>query len=175
MYFEGGHSSVYFWDLEGNNFAGCFLIQKDVEAVRGLNSGFWNSIHVVEATEMEKKGNEVKYEYKLTTTVIISMRVQNAQLGSIDLSGTMTKQSSCVGKLSGESTHISNIGRMLEEVELAIRNSIEGIYIQKTREVISGMRSSQGMANPSTKESFTASLREAVGKHGQNRAVDSES
>jgi len=33
---------------------------------------------------------------------------------------------------------------MLEEMELDVRNSIEGIYIQKTREVINGMRSAQG-------------------------------
>ena len=39
----------------------------DVEGVRGLNNGFWNSIHVVEATQL----NEKKFEYKLTTTVIV--------------------------------------------------------------------------------------------------------
>jgi len=33
---------------------------------------------------------------------------------------------------------------MLEEMELNVRNAIEGIYIQKTREVINGMRSAQG-------------------------------
>lgn len=37
--------------------------------------------------------------------------------------------------VSVTSPHIANLGRMLEEMELRIRNSIEGIYIQKTREV----------------------------------------
>src|SRR4051794_11447181 len=31
LYFEGGYSSVYFWDLEKGSFAACFLIQKSVE------------------------------------------------------------------------------------------------------------------------------------------------
>ena len=28
LYFEGGVSSVYLWDLENGGFAGCFLIKK---------------------------------------------------------------------------------------------------------------------------------------------------
>ncbi len=28
LYFEGGTSSVYLWDLETSGFAGCFLIKK---------------------------------------------------------------------------------------------------------------------------------------------------
>lgn len=66
-YFEGGYSSVYFWDIDDGSFASCWLVQKDVEGVRGLNSGFWNSIHVLEATQIK----ENKFEYKLTTTVIV--------------------------------------------------------------------------------------------------------
>ncbi len=80
---------MYFWEIDDKAFAGCWLIQKgmlvcyvffffslynttsgfatDVEGVRGLNNGFWNSIHVIEASEIGPK----KYEYKLTTTCIV--------------------------------------------------------------------------------------------------------
>lgn len=138
MYFEGGNSSVYFWELDGNNFASCWLIHKDVDELRGINSGVWDSIHVVET--IDKKGG--KYEYKLTTTVMISMNVENDKLGKVDLSGSMTKQATKVVKLDNdEKTHIGNIGRMIEDIELQVRQAIEGVYIQKTREVINGMRS----------------------------------
>ena len=73
------------------------------------------------------------------------MRVQNGQLGTVDLSGSMTKQASTVVKLDEEHTHLANMGKMIEDIELSIRNSIEGIYIQKTREVISGMRNPNGI------------------------------
>jgi len=50
---------------------------------------------------------------------------------------------------------------MLEEMELRIRNSIEGIYIQKTREVINGMRSATG-ARDEQWASIAESLRNTV-------------
>jgi capping protein beta len=34
LYFEGGVSSVYLWDLE-SGFAGCFLVKKSELAQRG--------------------------------------------------------------------------------------------------------------------------------------------
>lgn len=171
LYYEGGYSSAYFWDIDDTNFASCWLIQKDVEGVRGLNKGFWNSIHVIEANQ--KSGG--KFEYKLTTTVIVSMRVQNAQLGVVDLSGSMSKQSSSIIALDDEHTHIANMGRMLEDAELAIRNSLESIYIQKTREIISGVRNPNGQLSAAMRDNFTQSLKEAVGAHKSTRTIDSDS
>ena len=137
--------------------------------MRGLNSGFWNSIHVLEANEIKDK----KFEYKLTTTVIISMRVQNAQLGTVDLSGSMTKQATSTVVLTDEQTHLANMGKMIEDIELAIRNSIEGIYIQKTREVISGMRNPNGQTSQAQRDEFAKSLKDAVTGHGHTRKIDS--
>lgn len=138
MYFEEGHSSVYFWELDGRNFASCWLIHKDIKNLRGIDTGVWDSIHVIEA--IDKHGG--KYEYKLTTTVMISMNVKNQELGKVDLSGSMTKQATKIVKLDeDEKTHIGNMGRMIEDIELQVRQAIEGVYIQKTREVINGMRS----------------------------------
>jgi len=72
LYYEGGVSSVYLWDLEEENnegFAGCFLIKKDVEGDKHVKEGSWNSIHVVEVEE--QAGGKAKY--KLTTTIMITM------------------------------------------------------------------------------------------------------
>lgn len=50
LYYEGGISSVYLWDLEDDSsgWAGCFLIMKDVKGDKHVKEGTWNSIHVVE-------------------------------------------------------------------------------------------------------------------------------
>jgi len=146
LYFDTGISSVYFFDTEeksGESFGSCFLIHKDVEEKKGgLERGWWDSIHVFEVTEeATKKGT---FNYKLTSTVMVSMVIKDATVGQVDLSGNMTKQESKKQAVSPTSPHIANLGRMLEEMELRIRNSIEGIYIQKTREVINGMRSTTG-------------------------------
>jgi len=64
---------------------------------------------------------------------------------------------------SPDATHLSNLGVMLEEMELRIRNAIENIYIQKTRDVVNGMRSTSG-AREKAWEQLTSSLNQAVHK-----------
>ena len=41
-------SSVYFWDLDDDTFAACVLFKKDASERKKLESGSWDSIHVVE-------------------------------------------------------------------------------------------------------------------------------
>ncbi|VDM51488.1 unnamed protein product [Toxocara canis] len=48
-YFEGGVSSVYFWDLD-YGFAGVVLIKKVGDGSRMIQ-GCWDSIHVIEIQE----------------------------------------------------------------------------------------------------------------------------
>jgi len=175
LYFEGGVSSVYFFttdkeEKDSKSFGACFLIHKDVDASKkDLESGTWNSIHVFDVSE-SKKGF---YEYKLTTTVMVAMSVKNTQVGETNLSGSMTQQETKVLAVSEKDPHISNLGTMLEAMELKIRNSIEGIYIQKTREVINGMRLVNGEKNKAWEE-VTKKLTEAVKTHGDKRVKDSD-
>merc|ERR1711971_236864 len=50
MYFEGGVSSVYLWDLD-HGFAGVILIKKAGDGDSKKIKGCWDSIHVVEVQE----------------------------------------------------------------------------------------------------------------------------
>jgi len=160
LYFEGGYSSAYFFDTDekdGDAFGACFLIHKDVESAKSLKKGWWDSTHVFEVTA--DKDNH--YLYKLTTTVMISMVLSDDKVGNVDLSGLRTQQDSKRLVVDAESPHIANMGKMLEDMELRIRNAIEGIYIQKTREVINGMRSATGKRDEDWKN-IAASLNSAV-------------
>jgi len=173
LYFEGGQSSVYFFNTDEKDskaFGSCFLIHKDVDGQKGIESGWWDSIHVFEVVENNKKGH---FEYKLTTTVMVSMGVKNNLIGEVDLSGSMTQQDTRILLVNDQNPHIANLGKMLEDMELKIRNSIEGIYIQKTREVINGMRPASG-AQIKQWDAIAQSLNVAVLKHGEKRTKDSD-
>ena len=145
----------------------------DVPADKGMDKGWWDSIHVFEVLgDGAKKGGS--YVYKLTTTVMVSIGFKEpAKIGEVDLSGSMTKQAERklpVDDAAGL-THIANLGTMLEEMELSIRNAIEGIYIQKTREVINGMRSI-GQAKEKAWNDIAQSLSAAVITHKQKVGGD---
>jgi len=170
-YFEGGHSSAYFFETDDKSttaFGACFLIHKDVtDEVKTLKAGWWDSIHVFEV--VESKGKKDHFTYKLTTTVMVSLNLKEpGKTGDVDLSGSMTKQVSKEKKMNKDQSHIENMGPMLEEMELAVRNAIEGIYIQKTREVINGMRSAAGDKEKQW-NSITESLKKTMAEHKSKR------
>jgi len=61
--------------------------------------------------------------YKLTSTVILNMVSGGEDLGEMDLSGNMTRQvESDMTVDNADRDHISNIGKLVEEMELKMRN-----------------------------------------------------
>eukprot|EP01084_Bolivina_argentea_P169497 293816_1 len=65
-------------------------------------------------------------------------------LGDIDLSGSVTKQAQKQATLQSYAdelqSHLEIMGPMLEDLELDLRGTIEGVYFQKTKEIVNGMR-----------------------------------
>lgn len=138
LYYEGGISSVYLWDLEaGDAFAACFLIKKEIiEPQRRVNQGNWDSIHVVEITPQGKKAS-----YKVTSTVMLTMMTEKGNAGSVLISGSLTRQAKeSVMEASSDDDHVINMGKIIEDIEIKLRGEIEGVYIQKTREITNNIR-----------------------------------
>ncbi|CAH0515640.1 unnamed protein product [Peronospora belbahrii] len=168
LYYQGGLSSVYMWDLEPG-FAACFLVQKDVLHQRFVEKGSWNSIHVIEVQE-SKDGldqGRKKATYRLTTSVLLYMKVNRPELGHLSLDGTLTRQAERTMEYDDQFTHVSNMGRMVEDMEIDMRASLDGLYIAKTREVINGMRKLQ--QGPTVANPFVGELASAVLKHGEKQ------
>jgi len=169
MYFEqGSYSSVYFFSIEGcsdesKGFGACWLIHKDVEAKEGsLKKGWWDSTHVFQVNQA--RGDN--FEYKLTSTVMISMVMEDRTMGSSDLSGSMNKQrneTKAVKSKEKEADHLINMGTMIENMDHRIRAEIMEIYFSKTRQIIDGMRLSSGMRNKQM-DKIAASLKDVLRK-----------
>lgn len=145
LYYEGGVSSVYLWDQEEDgSFAGCFLVKKQVfEAKRSVSQGSWDSIHIVEVIPQggARTGGEGKFTYKLTTTVMLSMTTKKGNAGNVNLSGGLTRQAKEVTQnVKSDEEHVVNLGKMIEAMEIDIRGQLDGLYIQKTREVVNAIR-----------------------------------
>ncbi|KAH9945504.1 uncharacterized protein BXZ73DRAFT_28847 [Epithele typhae] len=162
MYYEGGVSSVFLWDLDDGGFAGVVLLKKAlVSTAPGEPSGSWDSIHVFEAAERGRQAH-----YKLTSTVMLQMVDRAASArgkdeglvgvrgklgadkaeegkrdGEVTLSGSMTRQQEQDWPLQDHTSHISNTGRMIEEMEIKMRNLLQEVYFGKTRDVVFDLRS----------------------------------
>jgi len=146
MYFEGGVSSVYLWDLDDGGFAGVVVLKKVLNAGdASAPSSSWDSIHVFEAAERGRQAH-----YKLTSTIMLYLgtkkegvkgSVEQTSKGEILLSGSMTRQIEQDHPVNDTSSHVSNTGRMIEEQEIKMRNLLQDVYFGKTRDVVHELRS----------------------------------
>jgi len=141
LYFEGGVSSVYCWDVD-DGFALVILIKKsqDLSKKGQPMKCAWDSIHVIEVKEKSKGTSH----YKLTSTVMLCIETSTEATGNVSLAGSMTRQVEKDEKVSNDQPHYVNIGRMVEDLENKIREHVAALYFAKTREVGTILRNALG-------------------------------
>lgn len=197
MYYEGGVSSAYLWDLD-HGFAGVILIKKAGDGSKKIK-GCWDSIHVV---EVQEKSSGRTAHYKLTSTVMLWLQTNKQGSGTMNLGGSLTRQvigvcwmgSICVGprwflllwfsiqveqdaSLNETSPHIANIGRMVEDMEIKIRNTLNEIYFGKTKDIVNNLRSIQSLSDYRAQAAMKTDLatalirRSAKGDNNWNWAI----
>jgi len=159
MYFEGGVSSVYLWDLD-HGFAGVILIKKAGDGSKKIK-GCWDSIHVVEVSE---KSTGRSAHYKLTSTAMLWLQTNRVGSGTMNLGGSLTRQTEADCPVTESSPHIANIGKLVEDMENKIRTTLNEIYFGKTLDIVNGLRSSNPLPDQRKKEQLTKDLVAAISK-----------
>jgi len=160
MYFEGGVSSAYAWDIDGG-FAAVILIKKTQDQSKKGQPmrGAWDSIHVVEVKEHKDKG-----KYKLTSTIMLTIETSNDNTGSVSLAGSLTRQYEKENIVNHENPHINNIGKLVEDAEIQMRESLDSIYFAKTREIKDTLRNPMGFTELERRKNMSSQINLAVGK-----------
>ncbi|CAG0919326.1 unnamed protein product [Notodromas monacha] len=159
LYYEGGVSSVYLWDLD-HGFACVVLIKKSGDGSKKIR-GCWDSIHVV---EIQEKGSGRNAHYKLTSTVMLWLQTNKSDSGVINLGGSLTRQVEMDCTLSESSPHIANIGRLVEDMENKIRSTLNDIYFSKTQDIVQGLRSVESLSEKKKQEALKTDLAHAIQK-----------
>lgn len=161
MYFEGGVSSVYLWDLD-HGFAGVILIKKAGDGSKKIK-GCWDSIHVI---EVQEKSSGKSAHYKLTSTAMLWLQTSKEGSGVMNLGGSLTRQFEQDCTVSEASPHIVNIGRMVEDMENKMRNTLNEIYFGKTMDIVNGLRSIDALADKEQQKALQNDLLKAFQKRG---------
>ncbi|XP_070561611.1 F-actin-capping protein subunit beta-like [Ptychodera flava] len=159
MYFDGGVSSVYLWDLD-HGFAGVILIKKAGDGSKRIQ-GCWDSIHVVEVQEKSSGRNA---HYKLTSTAMLWLQTNKSSSGIMNLGGSLTRQIEMDSNVSESNPHIINIGRMVEDMENKVRNTLNEIYFGKTKDIVNGLRTTMKQEDKETRRKLQQDLSAAL-KH----------
>jgi len=144
LYYEGGVSSAYLWDTD-DGFAGVVLLKKTQDLAKGGTpmKGSWDSINVFEVSD---KG--ATSDYRLTTTIMLSIETEDDKTGLVNLSGSMTRQESRENQPSNnkDKTHVNNMGGFIEDMESKMRNSLSTVYFGKTKDIVNDLRVAKGLA-----------------------------
>ena len=144
LYYEGGLSSVYLWEADGG-FAGCFLIKKRGGKRVDANDGSWDAVHVVEVDETGADGLST---YTLTSTAMLYLRTKDGSGGEFSLAGHITRQAKKRASATRpDESHLTNIGKAIEEMEGKLRNSLDQVYFGKTQEVVGLLRTAGASTN----------------------------
>ena len=120
MYFEGGVSSVYFWDLE-NGFAGVILIKKCYDG-NSTSEGCCDSFHVVVVVEEKQNGRSA--HYKLISTVMLWLQTDKTTSGMMNLAEKVTQQFESDHEITYSDQHMINISLIIEEIENNIHQQL---------------------------------------------------
>lgn len=95
--------------------------------------------------------------------MILSLATKGAALGEVDLSGNMTRQVEQDLPVENDESHIANIGRLVEDMELKMRNLLQEVYFGKAKDVVGDLRSvgslSEGQRDRETQREIIGSMR----------------
>lgn len=162
MYYEGGISSVYLWDqgMPNQGFAGVILIKNYCDESKRIK-GCWDSIHVFEAAE--KDGSRAVH-YKLISTVMLWLETTKKNSGTMNLGGSLTRQIELDAQVTDLSSHIPNIGKLVEDMENKIRNTLNEIYFGKTNSILNGLRSLSSLSDQKQQDALRTDLANALQK-----------
>ena len=130
--------SVYLREGDKAAFLGCFLIQKDVTPDEHLSVGKWTSVHTVSVGKVQNGTST----YKVHSTVWVCMDPSDVSAAT-SIGARLQKDMEETHKVAGENenaSHLANIGKMIEHIEIELRSNLDAIHIPKTKEVFENIR-----------------------------------
>ncbi|KAI0225478.1 F-actin-capping protein subunit beta [Massospora cicadina] len=151
LYYEGGVSSVYIWE-QRKGFSGAILIKKVNDANKQVR-GAWDSIHMFEANI-----NSNAVHYKLSSTVMLYTITTNESVGTLNLSGNLHRVCELETLVQLTNDHIAHLGQLVEEQEGKIRNTLQEVYFQKTKDIVNDIRSLPSLQEAQQRDALRTSL-----------------
>lgn len=162
---EKAVGSVYVKEEAGTSFVACFLLQKAIQDEASLKLGQWDSVHWVRVGPLQN----ASATYQVFSSVRVSMApaFQESDEKTRDdthLTSCLTKETTESAKVAGDQSHLENIGKLIEKVEIDLRSSMDTLHFPKTREVVDSIRkeAKPKMTAPNPMMNHAAMLNQAV-------------
>jgi len=94
---------------------------------------------------------------------MLSIETDTPATGKVTLGGSLTRQDEKDFPVNEANTHVSNIGRLVEDMEIKIRNTLEQIYFGKTKDIVNELRSVLGVTTMNQRRDLSKALNSNFG------------
>lgn len=142
LYYNLAKTSVYVMETDAENgFNAAFLIKKDLENEKHIDSAAWDSIHAVNC---EMKDNKLNTE--VTSTLFVTFDSTYGELGKMNLAGSCAKQTKKSVPVpmdwhkNPNGVWLHQIGMIIEQNEQELRAQVTDLYITRQRQIINTSR-----------------------------------
>lgn len=129
--------SVFLSESETAGFTGVFCVQKKCSA------GTWDSIHLVSAVEAEDRKT---CTYRVQSSALLFLTPSDDEQTTLDVSASLSKETIKEYKIMAThlgSSHIENLGELIEANEIDLRSSLERVHIPKTQEIMDDIKKAE--------------------------------
>ena len=98
---------------------------------------------------------------------MLTVKDSNKQLGSANIGGSLVRQkeSNSAYDPANDSSHVINIGHMVEDMENNIRESLMTIYFDKTKSIVNSLRTTVDPAEQSKRISLIDELNKKMNRN----------
>lgn len=102
--------------------------------------------------------------------MMLWLQTNKESSGTMNLGGSITRQAEAEHPISSSdsTSHIFNIGKMVEDMENKIRNSLNEVYFGKTNSILNGLRSINSLDDVKAQEAIKNELVQALQKRQGN-------
>ena len=102
-----------------------------------------------------------KYTLQLTSSVSLHMQVDSADTGEVALGGSLTRQGKKTAAIDiGDPAGVmAVVGPMVEAMEGSIRNSLDQVYLSRSRTIVQSIRNG---GDPRYEAKLSAELKKAA-------------
>jgi capping protein beta len=89
---------------------------------------------------------------------------EDESIGEMNLSGNMTRQvEQDMVVEGGDSGHVANVGKLVEDMELKMRNLLQEVYFGKAKDVVGDLRSIPMLTEMAREKSAQKSVISSMG------------
>ena len=158
LYYNGGICSVYFWEIDKGVFGCGVFIKNEIDTELRSGEHIKGSINCADTIEVDETDETATYT--LTSSAIVNVELDVGIGTPLTISGSTSDRKVKKAKWGNDNDHIVNIGQLVESNSANFKDTIDGIFVGKMKQIMDLLANNDGRAQQAAMaEAFAAQAR----------------